>query len=360
MQTNSIQQPALSPASRQIALDNIWLRPAARWGHTQYSLEYHQEYLARHTGLAADSTERLRRGYDRLGMDFLWHTQDGLIEWAKAGRATDMGHASYATDGSDMRQPVTCPFTTEDEVWAFDAVQEYGLPDFDEQVRSYEAILQAARRDYPNQLTTGGYYKTIISGAIEAFGWDMLLLAAADIGRMERVFDSFFRRTRFYMEAWAQTSAEVIIQHDDFVWARGPFMRPDVYRRILIPRYAELWKPLHAAGKKVLFCSDGNFTQFAGDIVDAGADGLIFEPCMDFGFMVENFGQTTCLVGSFVDCRDLTFGKWDIVRADLDRTFVQLARCNGALMAVGNHLPPNIPGEMLDRYFDYMLPRLGR
>ena len=65
-------------------------------------------------------------------------------------------------------------------------------------------------------------------------------------------------------------------------------------------------------------------------------------------------------MGSFVDCRDLTFGKWDIVRADLDRTLAHLERCKGALVAVGNHLPPNIPGEMLDRYFDYLLPRLGR
>jgi len=81
------------------------------------------------------------------------------------------------------------------------------------------------------------------------------------------------------MQAWAQTSAEAVIQHDDFVWTSGPFMRPEIYRRVLIPRYAALWKPLRAAGKKVLFCSDGNFMEFAEDIVAAGADALIFEPC---------------------------------------------------------------------------------
>jgi hypothetical protein len=127
---------------------------------------------------------------------------------------------------------------------------------------------------------------------------------------------------------------------------------------VIIPRYAQLWEPIHEAGKKVLFCSDGDFTQFAVDVVAAGADGLIFEPCNDFGFMVDNFGETTCLVGSFTDCRDLTFGKWDRVRASIDRTFERLADCRGAIVAVGNHLPPNIPGEMLDRFFDYLLPKL--
>ncbi|MBI3986321.1 MAG: hypothetical protein HY343_05350, partial [Lentisphaerae bacterium] len=178
--------------------------------------------------------------------------------------------------------------------------------------------------------------------------------------KMEKVFDSFFRRTLFHMRAWAKTSVEVVIQHDDFVWTAGAFMHPDIYRKVIIPRYAELWKPIHAAGKKVLFCSDGNFMDFAGDVAEAGADGFVFEPCNDFDFMVKHFGRTKCLVGSFVDCRELTLGKWDEVRRCVDRTFERLADCRGALLAVGNHMPANIPEDMMDRYFDYLLPRLKR
>lgn len=57
---------------------------------------------------------------------------------------------------------------------------------------------------------------------------------------MEKVFDRFFQRTLFHMRAWARTSAEVVIQHDDFVWTSGAFMHPDIYRKAIIPRYAEL------------------------------------------------------------------------------------------------------------------------
>lgn len=342
------------------ALDNIRLAPTPRWSHAEYSLEYHAEYLAAHTGRSGKGVERDRAAYDLFGIDFLWCTDDGLVDWAARGRVTDMGHASYASDGSDHREADVCPFESMEEVWAYDAVEEYGLPDFDEQVRAYENRLKERRAAYPGQLSTGGYYRTIVSGAIAAFGWDMLLLAASDPVKMEKVFDSFFRRTLFHMKAWAETSAEVIIQHDDFVWTAGAFMNPDIYREVIIPRYAELWKPIREAGKKLLFCSDGDFTEFAGDVAAAGADGLIFEPCMDFGYMAERFGRTHCLVGSFVDCRDLTFGRWDKVRADIDRTFEALADCRGAIVAVGNHLPANIPGEMLDRYFEYLLPRLVR
>lgn len=346
--------------SIQVALDNIWLRPSSRWGHTEYSLGYHQNYLSKRTGLREDDPNLMRAAHALFMIDFNWSTNDGLTDWGQKGRTTDMGHAVYAADGSDMRQPSRCPFHSEQEVWEFDAVKEYGLPDFGEQVRVYENSIQNARKAYPEQLTTGGYYKTIVSGAIAAFGWEMLLLAASDPVKMEKVFDSFFRFTLFHIKAWAKTSVEVVIQHDDFVWTAGPFMNPDIYRKIIIPRYAELWKPIHEAGKKLLFCSDGNFMEFFWDLAEAGADGFIYEPCNDFGFTVDNFGKTKCLVGSFVDCRDLTFGKWDKVKRDIDRTFERLSDCKGAILAVGNHIPPNIPGAMLDRYFEYLLPRLEK
>jgi hypothetical protein len=245
--------------SKQVALNNIRLESPIQWGHTEYSLEYHKDYLAERTGIPADSDSLIRKAYDRFAFDFLWSVHDGLIDWAEAGRATDMGHASYAADGSDQRQPAKCPFHSVEEVWAFDAVMEYGLPDFEELVHAYEAVIQKARKNTPNQLSTGGYYKTLVSGAIAAFGWDMLLMAASEPVKMEKVFDSFFRRTLFHIEAWARTDAEVLIQHDDFVWTSGAFMNPEIYRKVLIPMYAELWKPVHQAGKQVLFCSDGNF-----------------------------------------------------------------------------------------------------
>ena len=341
--------------SRQLALDTVYLKETPRLAHTDYSLEYHSEYVEAKSGLSREDPNCIREFYRACGMDFLWTVNDGLFsDWQARGRTTNMGHAEYAADGSDMTHASECPFKEPEEVWAFDAVEEYGLPDFEEQVAAYETWVQEMRANRPDQLCPGGFYHTIVSGAISAFGWDMLLLAASDPQKLEKVLDSFFRRTLFHMEAWAQTSVETIIQHDDFVWTGGPFMRPDYYREVIIARYAELWKPLREAGKKVLFCSDGEFMELAEDVVAAGADGLIFEPVNDFGFMAERFGDSTCLVGSFVDCRDMTFGDWDTVRATMDRTFEVARTCKGVIFAVGNHIPANVPDDMLDNYIEYL------
>ncbi len=341
--------------SREKALTAIHLETNGRPAHTEYSLTYHHDYIRKITGMNPTSVEARRMFFDYWDMDFTWNSNDGLLgQWADFGRATDMGHAEYAADGSDMHQSSESPFHTPEEVWEFDAVKEYGLPDYQDQVAAYEDTAQHARQDFPNQLTTGGYYKSIITGAIEAFGWDMLLMAASNLPKFEKVLDSFFQRTLFHMKAWADTSVEAVIQHDDFVWTSGPFIKPDFYRQAIIPRYAELWKPLHEKGKRVLFCSDGLFTMFMDEVADAGADGFIFEPCNPFEEVVNRFGSSHCLVGSAVDCRDLTFGTEDDVKRKVDQTLNLKDKCKGLIFATGNHLPANIPSSMMEAYLTYL------
>ncbi len=345
------------PMSRKIALDQVFLRPSPRFAHTDYSLGYHTEYIRKKTGLDPATAEAQQKFNDEVwAMDFNWGVDDGLHgDWGRRGRATDMGHAEYAAGGSDMRKPAACPFKTAAEVWGFDAIREYGLPDRKEQVDAYEKYARDTLSGCPGQLTTGGYYKTIVSGAIEAFGWEMFLLALSEPSKMEPVLDGIYRFTQFHMDCWAATSIEVIMQHDDFVWTEGAFMNPEIYRKVIIPRYAELWKPLRKAGKKIIFCSDGNFMEFAGDILDAGADGLCFEPCNDFQFMAERYGDSAVLIGSFTDCRDMAFSTWDVVRSSIDRTLdIARKRCRGLIYAVGNHIPVNVPDGMKDLYIGHL------
>jgi hypothetical protein len=287
-------------------------------------------------------------------IDLIWSTNDGPVPWSRRGRVTDMGHADFLEGGVDRRLPQPCPFADADEVLAFDAVKEYGLPDFPELVKYYEHTWQKGQAAFPNQVLTAGYYKTIISGAIEAFGWDKLLLGAAEPDRFERVLDSFYRLTRHHVEAWAQTSAPVFIQHDDFVWSEGPFLNPEFYRRVIIPRYAALWKILRAAGKKVLFCSDAQWTMFVEDIAAAGADGFIFEPMVSLEHVVKQFGKTHVIVGSKVDTRTLTFGTKDDIRREVDATLALAMDCPGFMVAVGNHIPSNVPVANAQFYFDYL------
>jgi hypothetical protein len=219
---------------------------------------------------------------------------------------------------------------------------------------AWEIDLLWVTNDNPNQVFTAGYYKTIVSGAIEAFGWDMLLEAAAYRERFDKVLESFYRLSLHHYQAWAKTSAPVFICHDDMVWSQGPFMHPDFYRSAIFPRYAKLWQVLHEAGKVVLYCSDGTWTEFVDDIAQAGADGFIFEPTTSLDYIVERYGKTHVIVGSKVDTRTLTFGTREQIRHEIDETLCLAKGCPGFMFAVGNHIPSNVPVDNALFYFDYL------
>ncbi len=330
--------------SRKIGIDTIYLRPAPRLAHTEYSMGYHKEYLAK-------LGKPIEEAWD---FDMHWCINNGPLNWGEHGRVTDMGHAVYASDGSDQRQPATCPFTDVEEVYEFDPFKEYGIPGHAELVGYFDDWYQKTQARCPEQVITGGRYVTLVSAAIEIFGWDMLLMAAADQERFAKVLERLGEYSIRHAEAWAETSIEAYIQHDDMVWTNGPFMDPAFYRGVIFPLYKRMWEPLHKAGKKVLFCSDGTFTMFMRDVAEAGADGFIFEPSNDFDWVADNFGRTHCLVGSKVDCRTMAFKSWDAVKAEIDGTFARANDCPGLMWAVGNHIPANVSDEMCDRYMNYL------
>ena len=331
--------------SYDIGMSAINLEPTERVGHTEYCSN-----AALRRAVCGDGPVRFEDAWD---FDFTWTVNDGL-NWGEKGRVTDMGHAEFLENGVDKRQPIPSPFATPEDVLEFDAVEEYGLRDEAELVAYYQNWHDEAQRGNPNQVVPGGYYKTIVSGAIQAFGWDMLLLAAAEKERFANTLESFFRLSLHHYKAWAQTSIDVFLCHDDMVWTEGPFIHPDFYRSVIFPRYKQLWSVLEEAGKKVLFCSDGDFTMFIDDIADAGADGFIFEPMTSLEVATERYGKTHLIMASKVDCRTLTFGGREAIAAEIDATMALARQCAGFIFAVGNHIPSNVPVDNGLFYMDYL------
>ena len=142
-----------------------------------------------------------------------------------------------------------------------------------------------------------------------------------------------------------------LMVHDDIVWTQGPIYHPDWYREYVFPNYARLFAPILEGGKRLMYCSDGNFTEFIDDLADAGAGGFIFEPLTDLKVVVEKYGQTHVIVGN-IDCRALTFEDKDAIEAEVKRCYDTAGRCPGFFYAVGNHIPYNVPVENALYYYE--------
>ncbi len=294
-----------------------------------------------------------RKFFEWVPYDFLWFTNDGPFPWKSLGRTTDMGHAVYAEGGTDYRKPKPCPFKSVEEILNFDAVKEYGHFDIDGRAKYYKELIENTQNQYPDVLIPGGYYKTIVSGCIESFGWEMFLEAVGtDPERFgSYVLEGFFNLSMANFKAWSKVKPFAFICHDDMVWSNGAIFSPQWYRKFIFPRYKKLWEVLKEKGIKILFCSDGNFTQFVDDIAEAGSDGFIFEPLTDLKYIEKKYGKTHIIVGN-ADCRILTYGSRQDIENEVKRCMKLGLDCPGFVMAVGNHIPPNVPIDNALYYFD--------
>jgi len=273
-----------------------------------------------------------------LDYDFSWHT-DGP-NW-DCGRWTDMGHAVFQADGSDFRPPQESPFRDLEEIYNLNPEEEYGKIDLAEQTEKYRAWFEQAR--VADAVVTGGIYRSAVSFAIAAFGWENLLLAAGmDPQRFGEVLNRWTDYLMVFVQAWSQTDIEVYHTHDDMVWSEGGVFQPEFYREYVFPNYGRMWECAKNAGKKILFTSDGDYTEYVDDLAAGGAEGFVLEPLTDLEYVCGKYGQTHVIVGN-ADCRVLMFGTKDDVYAEVKRCLDLGRNCPGYFFAVGNHIPPNVP-----------------
>lgn len=341
----------------------IRLEMPARVPRTEYSVESHWDLIKVVTGIdvSAESPEDVRERASRAllrawNFDFFWSTS---VRVHFGPWRTSMGHAVYAAGGVDWNADVHCPFKSPEEVLAFDPVVSLPAPDKRAITAHAESAYKRHCAEHGDGVNMTGIYETCISGLIEMFGWDMLLTAAGiDPERFGRVTDRYAEWIGQYYEALADADVPVVMVHDDIVWTSGAFLRPDWYRRFVFPNYKRFFAPLVDSGKRVMYTSDGNYTEFIDDIAACGVHGFVMEPTTDMRYIAEKYGKTHVFIGN-ADCRILLSGTKDDIRAEVERCMAIGKRCPGFFMAVGNHIPANTPVENA-LYYNEVYERLSK
>ena len=350
--------------SYQDGMAAINLEMPERVPRTEYSAESHWKLVGRVTGLPVNEhsepsvqTEASRRFMEAWNYDMRWNI---LVHNSYlTGRKTSMGHAEYAAGGVDFNARVSCPFGEPEEVLAFDPMEEYGPLDDVRMKRQFEEHYQKSVEFTPDTVNMTGIYITCISGLIEIFGWDMLLLAAGTdpegVGEMTNRDCQWIGQ---HFQALAESNVPVVMVHDDIVWTEGPFIHPDWYRRYVFPSYKKLFGPIIESGKKLLFTSDGNYTAFIDDIAACGVHGFVMEPTTDMAYIAEKYGNNHVFVGN-ADTRILLGGTKEEIYQEVKRCMDIGKACPGFFMAVGNHIPANTPVENA-LYYNEVYEKLSR
>ncbi len=254
-------------------------------------------------------------------------------------------------------------FKTEDDVFAFSPLAKADFSDWPHVVEnldfsSEDAIYRRARACFPAEWgdrapegsdALAAFYNTMIMWPVLCFGWELFLTCCLD-DAFQRVMDEFAELNRRVFRAYARLPVRFILCHDDITGTRGPFCSPVWLRRYIYPRYEEFFGILKAAGKRVLFVSDGRMDACADDVLACGACGISTEPYTDFRAIARRH-RDVVLAGEG-DCRILMQNDAAAIRNMVERMVETGRMTAGYLMSVGNHITWNVPPEAVKRYLD--------
>lgn len=317
---------------------------------TEYSLEFHWDVVNRVLGshISSGSSQREKAAASAAFMkewnyDFVWSVLAGNNIYD--GKCSKMGHSEYEKDGVDRSDEKFTLFETPEEALAFDPWEIFGQRDLQKLKEDFNRHYQKNCMAVPDAVNMTGIYVTAMSGLIEVFGWDMLLTMAgldpAGAGAVMRRYTEWMQQ---YFESLADCEAPVVMVHDDIVWSSGAFFHPDWYRNFLFPAYKKLFLPLQEKGKKIMYTSDGCYTQFIDDIAACGIHGFVLEPLTDMAYIAEQYGKSHVIVGN-ADTRVLLLGGKEDIYQEVKRCIDIGRNCPGYFLAVGNHIPPNTPAD---------------
>ena len=335
----------------------IHLEMPERVPRTEYSADMHWGLIAEVTGIQvgafSDDAAKAAAGAAFIkawNYDFIWsiltHNQ------AFGEKRSRMGHAVYQEGQIDFDDEVSLLYETPEDALAFDPWELYGTRDTSELTTEYNMHYKANCARNPDAVNMTGIYVTCMSGLIEIFGWEILLEAA---GTSPKGFGALTNRYAEwilqYFQALAMCDSPNIMIHDDIVWTSGAFIHPDWYREYVFPNYKRLFAPLIENGKKIIYTSDGNYSEFIDDIAGCGVNGFVLEPCTDMGYMAAKYGNSHVIIGN-ADTRVLKYGTKDDIYAEVKRCMGIGKKCPGYFLAVGNHIPPDTPVDNALYYND--------
>ncbi len=258
---------------------------------------------------------------------------------------TKMGHAEYGTEGVDYSNEVSSPFNSYEDVLKIGFEEVYDIKAHNILVKELNEDYVCQKKMSPDSVTMTGIYVTLISGLLEIFGWEHLLMASGmDINGFGETANRYAQFIQPYFNALADCDSEVIMVHDDIVWTSGPFIHPEWYKKYIFPNYKKMFAPLVEAGKKILYTSDGNYTMFVDDIVKCNVNGFVMEPTTEMAYIANEYGKTHAFIGN-ADTRILLSGTKDDIYKEVKRCMDIGKKYPGFFMAVGNHIPSNTPVE---------------
>lgn len=320
----------------------------------------HPGYMHKTSGIDPyeDTVASYFRTIELLDLDWMIGIPEKAVRFPKGQLSMDLPDGRRLTDygisGSEWE--AESPFTSPEEVLRYRPLEDaegkvrWLLPKERQKFRGLPERDQALAGK--TCLSTGNYYTTLFQYGIYAFGWENFLLAAAmDPATFDVILWQFAEISRQNVDDFTSGDCPVCFIHDDVATSRGLVFAPEWYRKYLYPKYEMILEPAKRRGKRIVYVSDGNYSEVMPDLFAVGVEGIFFDERNDLTAIIKRWGRDKIIAGN-IDVQIITWGTPEDIRREVRRCCDLGRDCPGYFLKCFGDIPHNIPMENLDVYFD--------
>jgi len=151
---------------------------------------------------------------------------------------------------------------------------------------------------------------------------------------------------------------DVLITGDDLGSQKAPLLSNGMYRQLIKPCHAELFRTIKARSRaKIFYHSDGNIYPLLNDLIEIGID--LLNPVQvsagdmgDTARLKREFGSRLAFCGAIDSQSVLPHGTTEDVRREVRRRIKDLAPGGGYILAPVHCIQPDVPPENVCAMFD--------
>lgn len=179
-----------------------------------------------------------------------------------------------------------------------------------------------------------------------------LMEIATESKNFYRLLDDLLAFNLRWIDRWIDNEYDGLHFADDWGAQHSLMIKPESWRRIFKPRYAEMFKRVKDAGKDVWYHSDGYINDIFGELIEIGVDVINCQvPVIGYDWIARNVrGKVT--IRTDIDRQHIMpFGSPAQVKEEVQRTFEVCGNSKGGIIACGE-IAPEVPLENIRALYE--------
>lgn len=172
---------------------------------------------------------------------------------------------------------------------------------------------------------------------------NLLADIAGESREFYRLLDDLLAFNLRWIDKWVQLPYNGLHFADDWGGQQSLMIRPESWRRIFKPRYAEMFQRVKDAGMDVWYHSDGRINDILGDLIEVGVDVINSQTkVVGLDWIAQNARGRVAFRTDIDRQHVLPFGSPSEVQEEVHRTFEACGTADGGIIACGE-IAPDLP-----------------